>query len=53
MANKVCKVIVEGLAPPDHPIYKEGWSITVGNGLVTAAPKPKPAKKKKKPQGKK
>jgi hypothetical protein len=46
------KVIVLGLAPPDHPIYKEGWSITVGNGLVTAK-KPKPVKKEKKPRGKK
>jgi hypothetical protein len=43
-----CKVNLKGLAPPDHPIYKEGWSISVGPGAVTVKPPkaPKPTPKK-------
>ena len=43
----MAKVIIKGLAPPDHPIYKEGWSIAVNS------PGKPPAKKEKKPQCKK
>jgi hypothetical protein len=45
-------IIWKGLAPPDHPIYKEGWSIAV-QSPKPAEKKPTPAKKEKKPQGKK
>jgi len=48
----MAKVIWLGLAPPDHPIYKEGWSIAV-QSPKPAEKKPTPAKKEKKPQGKK
>ena len=46
------KVTWLDLAPPDHPIYKEGWSIAV-QSPKPAEKKPTPAKKEKKPQGKK
>jgi hypothetical protein len=41
-----------GLSLPDQPIYKEGWSIAV-QSPKPAEKKPTPAKKEKKPQGKK
>ena len=50
-ANRA-KVIRLGLSLPDQPIYKEGWSIAV-QSPKPAEKKPTPAKKEKKPQGKK
>ena len=46
------KVNWKGEAPPDHPIYKEGWSIAV-QSPKPAEKKQTPAKEENKPQGKK
>ena len=42
------KVHLIGLLPPEHPIYKEGWSVATQPKNAAAPPAPKkPAKKKK------
>jgi hypothetical protein len=43
------KIVLVGLLPPEHPIYKEGWSIAVQPGKAAPPPvKKKPAKPRKK-----
>jgi hypothetical protein len=48
----MAKVNWKGMLPPDHPLYKEGYSIAV-QSPTPAEKKPTPDKKEKKPQGKK
>jgi len=40
MAKQKCEVVLLGLFPPEHPIYKEGWSIAIQppTGKGKAAP---------------
>jgi len=49
----MAKIILVGLLPPDHPIYKEGWSIAVQPQPKKPAPVKPVAPTPKKPQGKK
>jgi hypothetical protein len=44
------KVNWKGMYPPDHPIYKEGWSIAIQPPKEKEKPAPRP--RPKKPQGK-
>jgi hypothetical protein len=45
----MAKVILVGLLPPEHPVYKEGWSIAVQPPKAAPTPvKQKPAKPQKK-----
>ena len=47
----MAKIIWKGMAPPDHPIYQEGWSIAIQPPKEKEKPAPRP--RPKKPQGKK
>ena len=49
MAKQKCEVVLLGLFPPEHPIYKEGRSIAIQPPTEKEKPRPRP----KKPQGKK
>ena len=44
----MAKINVRGIPPPDHPIWKEGWSISTGPFKPATPPKPQVVAKKPK-----